>query len=157
MTFRQPHVLFLSVSSGGHDSVSVVSLQGDLDFCVSAALQAYFSGISLQTSLRTVADLTDLDYLDCACLAVLVRLCQDIRSRGGSFALAGPVGEVHRILAVTGLLTWFDVHDTLAGAVLFTGLQRSADRGIPPGRDAATATVPPVRVPAGRLAARRGR
>jgi len=89
MTFRQPHVLFLSVSSGGHDSVSVVSLQGDLDFCVSAALQAYFSGISLQTSLRTVADLTDLDYLDCACLAVLVRLCQDIRSRGRSARCTG--------------------------------------------------------------------
>ena len=131
MTFRQPHVLFLSVSSGGHDSVSVVSLQGDLDFCVSAALQAYFSGISLQTSLRTVADLTDLEFLDCACLAVLVQLCRDIRSRGGSFALAGPAGEVHRILAVTGLLTWFDVQDTVAGAVLFTGIQRSAARGIP--------------------------
>jgi anti-sigma B factor antagonist len=157
MTLHRPQVLFLSVSSGDHDKVSVVSLQGELDFRVSAALQAYFSGISLQTSLRTVADLADLDFLDCACLAVLVRLCQDIRSRGGSFALAGPVGEVHRILAVTGLLTWFDVHDTLAGAVLFTGIQRSADRGIPPGRDAAAATVRPVRVPAGRLAARRGR
>jgi anti-anti-sigma factor len=157
MTLHRLQVLFLSVSSGDHDSVSVVSLQGELDFCISAALQAYFSGISLQTSLRTVADLTDLDYLDCACLAVLARLCQDIRSRGGSFALAGPVGEVHRILELTGLLTWFDVHETLAEAVLFTGLQRSAARGIPPGRDAATATVPPVRVPAVRLAARRGR
>ena len=131
MTLHRPQVLFLSVSSGDHDSVSVVSLQGELDFCVSAALQAYFSGISLQTSLRTVADLTGLAYIDCACLTVLIRLCQDIRSQGGSFALAGAAGVVHRILAVTGLLTWFDVHDTLAGAVLFTGIQRSADRRDP--------------------------
>jgi anti-anti-sigma regulatory factor len=40
---------------------------------------------------------------------VLVRHCKDARSQRGSFALAGPYGAVHRILAVTGLLTWFDV------------------------------------------------
>jgi anti-anti-sigma factor len=127
MTFHRPQVLFLSVSSGDHDSVSVVSLQGELDFRVSAALRAYFSDMRLQTRLRGVADLTGLTYIDCACLAVLVRLCQDIRSQGGSFALAGPVGEVHRILAVTGLLTWFDVHDTVAEAVRCTGTQRAGD------------------------------
>jgi len=48
---------------------------------------------------------------------VLVRHCQDMRSQGGSFTLAGPHGLVQQILAVTGLLTWFDVHDTVREAV----------------------------------------
>ena len=72
---------------------------------------------------------------------MLVRHCKDIRSQGGSFALAGPHGSVHRILAVTGLLTWFDVHDTVEEAVSRTGTQRSPVlAAIPPGRDAGAAS-----------------
>ena len=126
MTLLRQQAPFLSVSSRDHDGVTVVSLQGELDFCGSSALQAYFSGMRRQPRLRSVADLTGLAYIDCACLTVLVWLCQDIRSQGGSFALAGPSGAVHRILAVTGLLTWFDVHDTVDEAVSRTGTQRSS-------------------------------
>jgi anti-anti-sigma factor len=131
MTFPRLQVLFLSVSSPDHHGVTVVSLQGELDFCVSSALQTYFSDMRPQTELRTVADLTGLAYIDCACLTVLVQLCQDIRSQGGSFALAGAAGVVHRILAVTGLLTWFDVYDTVEEAVRRTGTQRSGDLRYP--------------------------
>jgi hypothetical protein len=67
---------------------------------------------------------------------VLVRHCKDTRSQGGSFALAGPHDAVHRILALTGLLTWFDVHDTVEEAISRTAIQRSPDLlAIPPGRD----------------------
>jgi hypothetical protein len=55
---------------------------------------------------------------------VLVRHCKEIRRQGGSFALAGPQPGVRRILAVTGLLTWFEVHDTVEEAVGI-GTQRS--------------------------------
>jgi anti-anti-sigma factor len=110
-------VPLLSLSSRDHDSVTVVSLRGELDFCGSSALQAYLSDLRRQARPCSVADLTGLAFVDCACLTVLVRHCQDVRSQGGSFTLAGPHGFVHRILAVTGLLTWFDVHDTVEEAV----------------------------------------
>jgi anti-anti-sigma factor len=124
MTLLRQQIPLLPMSSRDHDGVTVVSLRGELDVCGSSALQAYFSDMRHQTRLGTVADLTGLAYIDCACLTVLVRLCQDIRSQGGSFALAGPHGAVHRILTVTGLLTWFDVHDTVEEAVSRAGTQR---------------------------------
>ena len=99
-----------SLSSRDRDGVTVVSLRGELDFTGSAALQAYLSDIRKQTRPRTVADLTALAYIDCACLSVLARHCTDSKSQGGSFALDGPHGALHRILALTGLLAWFDVH-----------------------------------------------
>jgi anti-anti-sigma factor len=101
------------LSSRDRDGVTVVSLRGELDFCGSSALQAYLSNLRRQTRLRSIADLTGLAFIDCACLTVLVRYGTDTRSQGGSFALAGPHGAVHRILAVTGLLTWFGVYDTV--------------------------------------------
>ena len=110
-------VPLVSLSSRDHDGVTVVTLRGELDFCGSPVLQAYLSDTGQQTQPRSVADLTGLAFLDCACLTVLVRHCQDIRSQGGSFTLAGPHGLVHQILAINGLLTWFDVHDTVQEAV----------------------------------------
>ena|ERR1700733_9225495 len=118
-------VPLLPLSSCARDGVTVVSLRGELDYCGAPALQAYLSDVRRQTRPRSVADLTSLAFIDCSCLRVLVRHCQDIRSQGGSFALAGPRGAVHRILAITDLLTWFDVHDTVDEAVRRTGAQRS--------------------------------
>ena len=86
--------------------MTVVSLRGELDIYDSSDLQAYLSDLRRQTRPRSVADLTGLAFIDSACLTVLVRHCKDTRSQGGSFALAGPRGAVHKILAVTGLLTW---------------------------------------------------
>jgi anti-sigma B factor antagonist len=114
-----------SLSSCDRDGVTVVSLRGELDIYDSSALQAYLSDLRRHTRPRSVADLTGLAFIDSACLTVLVRHCKDTRSQGGSFALAGPHGAVHKILAVTGLLTWFEVYDTVEEAVSRTGPQRS--------------------------------
>jgi anti-anti-sigma factor len=124
-TSSRPQVPLISLSSRDHDGVTVLTLRGELDFCGSPALQAYLSDAGQQTRSRSVADLTGLAFVDCACLTVLVRHCQDIRSQGGSFTLAGPHGLVQQILAVTGLLTWFDVHDTVREAVSRSGTPRS--------------------------------
>jgi anti-anti-sigma factor len=112
-----------SLSSRDRDGITVVSLRGELDICGSPALQAYLSDLRRQTRPRIIADLTGLAFIDCACLTVLVRHCQDTRSRRGSFALAGPHGAVHRILDLTGLLTWFEVYDTVEEAVRRIGTQ----------------------------------
>ena len=53
------------LSSRDHDGITVVSLRGDLDFCVSSALQAYLSDIRRQTRPRSIADITGLAFIDC--------------------------------------------------------------------------------------------
>jgi anti-sigma B factor antagonist len=107
----------LQLSASDRAGVAVVSVRGELDLLALPVLQAYLSDLRSLRAARSVADLTGLAFLDCACLGVLVRHCKQIRGQGGSFALAGPQAAVRRILAVTGLLTWFEVHDTVGEAV----------------------------------------
>jgi anti-anti-sigma factor len=111
-----------------HDrgDVAVVSLRGELDFSSASSLQAYLIGIRCQGHARLVADLAGLALIDCACLRVLAACRAEIQAAGGGFALAGPQGAVLRILAVTGLLSWFEVHDSVEDAVTGAGAQRSA-------------------------------
>jgi anti-sigma B factor antagonist len=115
----------LSVHDRG--DVVVVSLRGELDLSGASSLQACLRGIRWQARARSVADLTGLAFIDCACLGVLVSYCKEIRGRGGGFALAGPRPAVRKILSVTGLLSWFEVHDTVEEASADTGTQRSAN------------------------------
>lgn len=109
MTTRlRPRVPPAPVSARECDGVTVVSLRGELDFVNSSVLQAYLGDIRWPEQAHCVVDLTGLAFIDCACLGVLIRHCEEIRARGGSFALAGPHGSVHRLLSVTGLLAWFE-------------------------------------------------
>jgi anti-sigma B factor antagonist len=113
------------LSAPGRGDVAVLGLRGEPDLPGASALQAYLSDIRRQARARCIVDLTGLAFIDCSCLSVLVRHCKMIRSQGGSFALAGPQPAVLRILAVTGLLTWFEVHDTVEEAVAGAGTRRS--------------------------------
>jgi anti-sigma B factor antagonist len=97
--------------------VAVVSLWGELGSLGAYILRAHLSEIRRQAWAHCVADLVGLTFIDSVCLGVLVRHCTQLRGWGGSFALAGPQPAVHRILSATGLLNWFEVHDTVEEAV----------------------------------------
>jgi len=105
--------------------VAVLGMRGEPDLLGASTLQAYLSDILRQARACCIVDLTGLAFIDFTCLTVLVRHCKMIRGQGGSFALAGPQPAVLRILAVTGLLTWFEVHGTVEEAVAGAGMRRS--------------------------------
>ena len=115
------------VSAHVRNDVAVVSLRGELDSFGACVLQAQLSETRWQGCTRCVADLTELVSLDRICLGVLVRHSRKIRAQGGSFALAGPQAAVLRVLSVTGLLSWFEVHATIDEAVAGAGERGSAD------------------------------
>jgi anti-sigma B factor antagonist len=112
------------LSVDDRDGIAVVSLCGELDFCDVSVLQACLTDIRWQAQEICVADLSGLAFLGCACLGVLVGHGKRVRGRGGSFALAGPQPAVLRVLSATGLLTWFDVYDTVEAAITAAGPRR---------------------------------
>lgn len=114
----------LPLSVDVRDGAAVVSLCGELDYCDASVLQACLTDIRWQARELCVADVSGLAFLGCACLGVLVGHCKRVRGRGGSFALAGPQPPVLRVLSATGLLTWFDVYDTVEAAIMDAGLRR---------------------------------
>ena len=109
----------------GRGDVAVLGLRGEPDLLGASKLQAYLSDIRRQARACCIVDLTGLAFIDCSCLSVLVRHCKVIRGQGGSFALAGPQPAVLRILAVTGLRTWFEVYETVEEARTEAGPRRS--------------------------------
>jgi anti-sigma B factor antagonist len=111
----------ISIAVQAHGDVTVVSLRGELDSGSASMLRAYLSVIPRTAAARVVVDLADLAFIDSTGLAVLVGYRKRTQGQGGSFALAAPQTAVRRLLSTTGLLSWFEVHDTVAQALAGAG------------------------------------
>ena len=73
----------------------VVMLRGELDIANAADLGAVLSE-AVARNPHVIADLSDLTFIDCASLGVLVRARTRAREAGGDLVLAGARGRVRR-------------------------------------------------------------
>lgn len=86
----------------------VVTLRGELDIANAADLRAVLSE-AVARNPHVIADLSDLTFIDCASLGVLVRARTRAREAGGDLVLAGARGKVQRVLALPCLAAVFPV------------------------------------------------
>jgi anti-sigma B factor antagonist len=86
----------------------VVTLRGELDIANAADLGAVLSE-AVARNPHVIADLSDLTFIDCASLGVVVRARTRAREAGGDLVLAGARGRVRRVLALPFLAGVFPV------------------------------------------------
>ena len=87
----------------------VVTLRGELDIANAADLGAVLSE-AVAHSPHVFADLSDLTFIDCASLGVLVRARTRAREAGGDLVLAGARGKVRRVLVLPCMAGVFAVY-----------------------------------------------
>jgi hypothetical protein len=116
------------LSAHDHDGVTVVRVRGELDPSGTAVLPAQLRDIRCRWRARSVADLTGLAVPGRASLSMPARRCKPIRDRAGHLAPGGSQAPAMRgAFPVTGMLTWFEAHDSAGHAVTGTGATRSAE------------------------------
>ena len=86
----------------------VVMLRGELDIANAADLGTVLSE-AVARNPHVIADLSDLTFIDCVSLGVLVRARTRSREAGGDLVLAGARGRVRRVLALPFLAGVFPV------------------------------------------------
>jgi anti-sigma B factor antagonist len=94
----EPHFQ-VEVSSEGPQAV--LALKGELDVSSSAALEDELQRLSGASVV--ILDLTQLDFIDSTGLGVLVKTHQRMREDGDKLAVIEGVGQVKRLLELTGL------------------------------------------------------
>jgi anti-sigma B factor antagonist len=86
----------------------VVALRGELDIVNVADLGAVLWE-ALARNPHVIADLSDLTFIDCASLGVLVRARTRAREAGGDLVLAGARGKVLRVITLLCMARVFGV------------------------------------------------
>jgi anti-sigma B factor antagonist len=96
----------LAVTTEHHGQRSVLRLQGELDASNRDRLHSAISSALEHHPPLLVADLSGLDFIDCAGLSVLVGAHKRLAASGHRLLIAGAKPAVQRLLHLTGLDTY---------------------------------------------------
>ncbi|MDQ6776068.1 MAG: STAS domain-containing protein [Actinomycetota bacterium] len=85
------------------DDATVVSVSGELDLVSSTGLEEALEQLDGSEPPFVILDLSDVEFMDSAGLAVVVRAHQRADSAGTRFAVVSAVPQVRRLLSLTGM------------------------------------------------------
>jgi anti-anti-sigma factor len=109
------------VSTRDYVGCAVLALRGDLDISDRAELSSRLAAV-VSCGPWVIVDLTNLAYIDCGSLGVLVDARERAQLAGGDVLLAGPRGAVAWMLLLTGRAGEFSVFPSVGVAAFSAGL-----------------------------------
>ncbi len=107
--------------------VTVIASFGEIDMAAAGGLARCLQR-AIERNTDVVLDLTDVTFLDCFCLGVLVRARRQALLRNRIVCLAAPSGPVARVLRVTDLDTLFPTFPHADAALAHVGAPAAGDR-----------------------------
>jgi anti-anti-sigma factor len=115
----------LVVSLSREDGFVVVSGEGEIDFPNGPVLSDRLTAALGERPPRIVVDLHDVTFVDSTGLALLVAAHRDARANQGWLRLAGPRGQLRRLLEITNLDRWLPPYPSVEAAA--TGQAEQTD------------------------------
>jgi anti-anti-sigma factor len=101
-----------------HDSVSVVTLTGEVDFVQASQLREHLLGAVRNEDLGLVVDLTDASYIDSVGVSLLFELAEKLSERQLRLAVVLPDGGlVRRVLGIVNLGSVAEIHSSVDDAL----------------------------------------
>lgn len=94
-------LLSLSVAVHKSTGAPVVRLAGEVDV-TTRGLEVVLGVLAAKRPRLLLVDVSALAFIDCAALGVVLRARRELGAAGCELALAGPSGEVARLLDLTG-------------------------------------------------------
>ena len=96
------------VETGDRDGTFVISLYGEFDLAAAESLPDWASSVKGRSNVEV--DMTGLTFMDSSGLREILKLRDNVESRGDALALRiVPGSEVERVFEITGLIPWFTV------------------------------------------------
>lgn len=100
----------------------IVEVRGEADFCSAPTLHQHLSAVPTTQAPTIVLDVSNLTFLDCAGLRVLLAARRRATMHGTSLVLAAPRPIVARLFHITGLDQHFSIFPTVTKAVIASRL-----------------------------------
>jgi anti-anti-sigma factor len=108
----------LSLNCEHFPGCTVISVAGEVDATNSARLEAYIAEMRRKPHEAVVLDLAAMAFMDSSGLAAILGAHTYADRHGGSLHLAAVQGVPGRVLEVTGVEAWLNVHSSLEQAVV---------------------------------------
>lgn len=99
-----------------HNSI-YLKLIGNLDMNSSKQLKADLLVMEKSGIAHCIVDMSETEYIDSSCLAVLIYLISLLKRRNGSVKLVNVPQHIHELLVLTKFLSKFKLYSTYVEAV----------------------------------------
>ena len=83
------------------DEATVIHVRGEIDMATAGRLRDVIEP-HMGPKQKIILDLSEVDFMDSACLKVLVQARGQLTENGGSLILSNPSKAAHRLLTVAG-------------------------------------------------------
>lgn len=93
----------MQVESGREGNTHVLRPRGELDLAGAGPLETELRRVEATDAAAIVVDLTGLEFIDCSGVRVLVEAHRRSREGGGRLRLVPGVGQVDRVIRLTGV------------------------------------------------------
>lgn len=99
------------------DGLMVVTFEGDLDSMGTHTIEDGFAKIVKDRNSRVLVDLSGVNFISSAGMAMLLVRGKMLRQGGGNMFLAGPNTRVTEVLAMAGFNELFDIYESQDAAL----------------------------------------
>ncbi len=99
------------------ENVEVITLSGRFDTENSEAVEKEFDSLDQSGSLRSLIDMSDVNYISSSMIRVMIKTLKAHRARGGDIQLVGLQPNILKVLEMTGIDTIFKIHEQLEDGV----------------------------------------
>lgn len=93
----------LEVESGREGDTHVVRPRGELDLATALPLETELRRVEATDAAAIVLDLTGIEFMDCSGIRILVEADRRSRRDGDRLRLVPGVGQVDRVIRLTGV------------------------------------------------------
>lgn len=100
MSLRSPSIL--RISSNSSNGVSILELDGELDFGVVDQLATAYADVRATGTNSIVVDLSKLRFADCSAVRLLMQLAEKSQNNGHELKLRPGPARVQRVFELTG-------------------------------------------------------
>lgn len=99
------------------DGVTIVHMVGDLDSMGTHMIQKTFETALLERGLQVIVDLSEVEFISSAGMAMLLVRGKSLRQGGGRLAIASANQRVMEVLTLAGFHELFEVYPTVDAAL----------------------------------------
>ena len=104
-------------TAGPAGDCAVLRIAGEIDLSTAPTLRERFRELAASGTVHLIADLGQVDFLDCTGLGALVGGLRRVREDDGSLALVITAPPILRIFQITGLTKAFDAWPSVTDAI----------------------------------------
>ena len=104
-------------TAGPAGDCDVLRISGEIDLSTAPTLRERFRELAAGGTVHLIADLGQVDFLDCTGLGALVGGLRRLREDDGSLALVVTTPPILRIFQMTGLTKAFDAWPSVTDAI----------------------------------------